>query len=255
MNQREMFLQLEEARALRNVCWADASPDGMTVKVDKPELRASTDGNTLTFFGHASVTEYEYNVYGGPPYGWKETIARGAFKRTLLNNADVNFLINHEGLSLARTKSGTLTLEEDGTGLRVMAELDPRSTIVADLQSAIARGDIDEMSFAGRFVGSEWTDDDGEPASPMTGTNRRVLEISLNKGDVSSVNYGANPATSGGFRELDRAFAEMRAGKALTEEQRSLVATFAEAIHATEAEVPHEIDGYDRLWSALKISA
>ena len=243
MNRIEL-LTLEQSRAYRNVTWAeqaDVADEERLVKVDRPEIRASKDGQTLTYFGHAAVTENEYKVYGGPPFGWVETMARGAFKRTLLNNADVAFLVNHEGLTLARTKSGTLTLDEDSTGLRTLAELDPSSNSVNDLRSAVDRGDIDEMSFAFRVVADEWTDDDGQPDSPATGTHRRVLEVNLNKGDVSAVNYGANPATSGGFRDLDRALAELRAGKALTDEQRAMVRSFAQGLDDLAPEAPQEM--------------
>ena len=48
------------------------------------------------------MTEFAYYVYGGAPYGWSETIKRGAFKKTLAEGADVNFLLNHEGMTLAR---------------------------------------------------------------------------------------------------------------------------------------------------------
>ena len=242
MNRLEL-LALEESRAFRNVTWAPSDTEERVILVDRPEIRASKDGQSLTYFGHASVTEHEYNVYGGAPYGWSETIARGAFKRTLLNNADVSFLVNHEGMTLARTKSGTLTLDEDSTGLRAMAELDPNNSQVRNLQSAVERGDVDEMSFGFRVVADEWTDESGQPASPATGVNRRILEVNLNKGDVSAVNYGANPATSGGFRDLDRAFSELRAGKALSDEYRALLRDFAQGIEETtkEPQVPNSV--------------
>lgn len=250
---RETFLALEESRAYRNVTWATDHVE-QTLKVDKPEIRASKDGKTLTYFGHASVTENEYNVYGGAPYGWTETIARGAFKRTLLNNADVAFLVNHDGLTLARTKSGTLTLDEDGTGLRTVAELDPTSPTVQSLRSAVERGDIDEMSFGFRVVADEWSTAEGQPAIPMDGTNRRILEVNLNKGDVSAVNYGANPATSGGFRGLDRALAELRAGKPLSDEQRAELRAFVHGLDETtiEPEVPAEVLALARLHDLRK---
>lgn len=196
------------------------------------EFRASKDGDTLTFDGYASVTDIEYDVFGGPPFGWDETIAHGAFGKTLREGADVAFLINHEGLTLARTKSGTLDLKEDKTGLRTVARLDARMTIVNDLQIAVERGDVDEMSFAFRVVKDEWFDERGEPSNEMTGVQRRITEVNIDKGDVSAVNYGANPATSGGFRfrNVDVAFAELRAGR-VTAETRGLIAEFAKLLN------------------------
>jgi HK97 family phage prohead protease len=170
-------------------------------------------------------------VYGGPPFGWNETINQGAFKRTLRNGADVAFLINHEGMTLARTKSGTLDLTEDKTGLRTVARLDARMNIVNDLQIAVERGDVDEMSFAFRVVKDEWFDQNGDPSNDMVGTERRISEINMDHGDVSAVNYGANPATSGGFRyrNIDAALAELRSGT-LRDEYRELIADFAKLL-------------------------
>lgn len=202
------------------------------------EFRASSDGKSLTFDGYASVTENSYSVFGGAPYGWDETISRGAFKKTLQERADVAFLINHEGMTLARTKSGTLQLSEDETGLRAVANLDPTSNTVNDLRSAIERGDIDEMSFGFRVTKDEWTDEEGRPSNRNVGVNRRILEINLSKGDVSAVNYGANPATSGGFRGIDVALAELRAGRPLDENQRILVRTLAGTLEDRSTEVP-----------------
>lgn len=151
------------------------------------EVRA--DGNTVTLTGYASVTEVAYDVFGGPKAGgWSETIARGGFGRTLSQSPDLHLLVNHAGLPLARTKSGTLSLSEDKVGLAVTSPLDLRDPDVQALRVKMERGDIDEMSFAFRANKQEWNDDY---------TERRILEVNLNKGDVSIVNFGANPATSG----------------------------------------------------------
>jgi HK97 family phage prohead protease len=154
------------------------------------ELRASDDGSggtTLTFTGYASVTEspYEMEDWLGP---YTEVIRRGAFGKTLAEAADVPFKLNHDGMTLARTKSGTMSLSEDETGLHVEAQLDPRNSAVRDIQSAMERGDMDEMSFGFRVIRQEWSPDY---------TQRDISEVSLNKGDVSLVNYGANPHTGG----------------------------------------------------------
>jgi HK97 family phage prohead protease len=218
---RNFFLDLDSARARRT-------------SSDRPiEVRASQSGDTLIWDGYGSVTNHSYSVFGGPPYGWDETVQRGAYKRTLLNNADVSFLINHEGMSLARTRSGTLTLDEDDIGLRNVVELDMRQNAVNDLAIANERGDVNEQSIGFRVVGDEWFDENGEPSNRMVGTKRNITEINMNKGDVSAVNYGANDAASGGFRDLDVALSELRSGKALTDDQRSLIRSFAAAIDDT----------------------
>jgi HK97 family phage prohead protease len=157
---------------------------------------SATDANTLTFRGYASVTESPYEIEDmfGP---YQEIIRSGAFAKTLSDGADVPFKVNHDGMTLARTKSGTMRLAEDSTGLHVEADLDPRQTAVRDLQVAMDRGDVDEMSFAFRVIRQQWSPEYDQ---------RDITEVSLHKGDVSVVNYGANPATAGAnMRGLDAA--------------------------------------------------
>lgn len=168
------------------------------------ETPNGTGGNDLTFTGYASVTETPYEM--ADMFGdYSEVISRGAFAKTLAEGADVPFKLNHAGMTLARTKSGTMDLSEDDTGLHVEARFDPKSPTIQDIRSAMERGDLDEMSFGFRIVRQEWSPDYME---------LRISEVNLNKGDVSLVNYGANPATGGltSLRSLDAdALAEWRA--------------------------------------------
>lgn len=154
---------------------------------DGAELRSSDGGNSLTFTGYASVFNRSYTVSDmwGP---FNESVSQGAFRDSLAQGADVPFKINHEGMTLARTKSGTLILAEDSTGLHVEARLDPANPQVLALRSAMERGDIDEMSFAFRCTDEKWSED---------WMHRTVTGADIHKGDVSVVNYGANPATTG----------------------------------------------------------
>ncbi len=101
----------------------------------------------------------------------------------------MRLLINHDGLPLARTKSGTLTLEQDDVGLLCDAHLDGESPLVRSLKSAMDRGDADQMSFAFRVTQQDWNDDY---------TDRTIREAQLF--DVSVVTYPANPATSVSLR-------------------------------------------------------
>lgn len=145
--------------------------------------------------GYATVYDYPYDIAGGPDMGgFTETIARGATKRSIKNGADVRFLINHEGIPLARTKSGTMTLRSDDTGLLVDADLNLRSSEARDAVLAMERGDLDEMSFAFQVLDQEWNSDY---------TDRTVREVRLF--DVSLVTYPANPAASAYLRGPDEA--------------------------------------------------
>lgn len=162
------------------------------------ELRGQRDddGNTVDVLrveGHASVFGYEYNVWGGPPYGWIETIHADAFDETLADDPDVVFLLNHEGMTMARTKSGTLTLEVDDLGLFTRADLDSANPQAVALVSAIDRGDIDEMSFAFRTTDQRWYEHEDWEGDEMSG--REILGVNINRGDVSAVNFGASDGT------------------------------------------------------------
>ncbi|MFF9310088.1 HK97 family phage prohead protease [Streptomyces sp. NPDC014748] len=161
------------------------SPERRGIASGQFELRSQ--GGQLLLTGYASVFNKPYDVYGGPPLGWTEEVDPKAFDVTLGARADTHLLINHGGMPLARTKSGTLKLSTDSTGLHVEAGLDPSDPDVQRLVPKMTRRDMDEMSFGFRVKQDEWNED---------WTQRRLLEVSLHKGDVSVVNFGANPATS-----------------------------------------------------------
>lgn len=150
-----------------------------------------TGGTSYEFHGYAATFETPFDMWDmwGDPYA--EVLAAGACNRTLANQCDTQFLIGHNETSipLARTKSGTMQLAADSTGLEVVVpSLDGRSPIVQSLASAMERGDMDEMSIGFIAVQQQWSPDYME---------RRITEINLNRGDVSVVCWGANPTTAG----------------------------------------------------------
>jgi len=148
------------------------------------EFRDDGDGVTLT--GYASTFNDPYDM------GWyRETVDPGAFTRTLGQNPDVRLLVNHDGLPLARTTSGTLTLDTDRKGLRAVANLDPSDPDVAALVPKMRRGDLNQMSFGFRTNEDDWSKD-------MTQRTLRALD--LHNGDVSVVTYPANPNAAVGVR-------------------------------------------------------
>lgn len=157
----------------------------------RTEMRAQTvqrDGKDFhQLDGTASVVEHGYEMWD--EYGpYSEVVDRSAFTRTLVQNPDVVFLVNHTGLPMARTTNGTLELgvDEDGS-LTSRAFLNPQRQDVSDLVASINDGDTTEMSFAFTIDRGEWSPD---------ATVYRILAVNLDRGDVSAVTYGANPATS-----------------------------------------------------------
>lgn len=179
-----------------------------TIEFEKIELRADGANSVVHLRGYASVTETPYDM------GWyTETVGRGAFKKTLSQNPDVVLNIGHgtnaSGLPIARTKAGTLRLEEDSKGLRVDADLDPEDPDVQLLKRKMDRGDLDgQMSFAFTAPRSEWNSDY---------TERRITEANIHRGDVSIVTQGANPATSSSVRSLAAMQDRMASERSLAE--------------------------------------
>lgn len=185
------------------------------------EMRTVSD-TTVAFRGYATVYDAPYEMLGGPDKGgWMETVASGAAARTLNAKPSVMLLINHDGLPLARTKSGTMTLEEDKRGLIVDApELDLRNPKVQEVNSAMSRGDVDEMSFAFRVTRQEWNDDYTERVI-------REFDLNIRGADMSIVTWGANPATVAQIRSAAQ-IDELRSGSvvpAMTLEYMRAVAT------------------------------
>lgn len=175
------------------------APERRAIPYDRVELRDDEeDSNIVHFEGYASTFQ-EYEMYGGPAAGgWIERISAPAFDKTLREKPDLHFLINHAGMPIARTKSGTMQLSVDNRGLKVVAQLDKRDPDVAGLAVKMERGDMDEMSFAFRVKDQKWEPTDEFQDDDMA--LRTITEVSLHKGDVSVVNWGANPTTSAGLR-------------------------------------------------------
>lgn len=154
----------------------------------KVEVRVAND-TPPEIVGYATVYEAPYEVLGGPPWGWIETIARGAADKSVREQDDVYLFFDHEGLPLASTKAGSLTLESDKVGLYNRSTIDPRSTWSMEIVHRLESGDLDAMSFAFRVLRQEWNEDY---------TERRIFEVKLF--DVSVVSFPANPATVVGLR-------------------------------------------------------
>lgn len=141
--------------------------------------------------GHASIYEQRYEMWDQHGPYW-EVVSRGAGATTLAAKPDVAYLMNHAGVTMARTTNESLKLwEDDGPdvfGLAYDAFLNPKRSDVQLLVTAIEDGDITENSFAFMIPdgGGRWNHDF---------TEYRIDEYDLDRGDVSSVNYGANPYT------------------------------------------------------------
>jgi HK97 family phage prohead protease len=151
------------------------------------EARAKDGASGVsTVSGYASVVEEPYEMWDFLG-SYAEVVRTGAFTKTLSETPQVQLLLNHGGLAMAYTKAGTLRLSEDSTGLHMEADVTAARSDVQDMLLALDDGSVDEMSFAFRVTRQMWSPDYDQ---------RDILEVDLHRGDVSVVNFGANPATS-----------------------------------------------------------
>lgn len=170
----------------------------LVVPLEQVEWRDSGDPerkDETTLRGHAAV----FNSLSEDLGGFREMIEPGFFRAALRRKPDVRLLVNHDGLPLARTASGTLELREDTRGLHVFARLDKNDPDVMSLRGKMQRGDVDQMSFAFslREGGDDWAvTDDGDVVRTLRADGADGLY------DVSVVTYPAYRHTDVSMRSL-----------------------------------------------------
>ena len=138
---------------LEGAGYAVGAADLCAASVGAPHIR-----QRLYFVGHADDARPQ-----GRRLGWNSTdkriVGQTGVVGELATTADCRFLINHTGMPLARTLSGTLTLTEGPTALSFRATLDARQQMANDLAVSIERGDVSAMS-CGFVVGRDkWSAD------------------------------------------------------------------------------------------------
>ena len=174
------------------------SQQSLEVRMAEREIRAlsqpvevrADDNGVIRVAGYAAIFGEETNIAGM----FTETIERGAFKSAIERGDDVVFLINHEGLPLARTRSGTLKLSEDERGLYMETELDPDDPDVRSIVPKMKRGDLDKMSFAFLPTQQSWDENGAIP-------KRTIQDVELF--DVAIVTTPAYAGTEIGLRSLE----------------------------------------------------
>ena len=155
------------------------------------EFATRQDGDTPHISGYFAVFNSIYEIAPG----MSESIAPGAFSRTLSN--DVRALINHDStLVLGRTKAHTLELREDERGLWGDVAINPNDGDAMNLYERVKRGDVDQCSFGFEIV-SEETDfrEDGS-------VHWTIKEINLF--EVSACTFPAYEATNISARQAQR---------------------------------------------------
>lgn len=152
--------------------------------------------------GYAAMFGKRSANLGTENYQFFEIIERGAFDDVL--GDDVRSLFNHDAnLILARSKAGagTLKLGADDTGLWYEFEPDAEQSYARDLVRALARGDVDQSSFAFSLVqdGQAWEEKTDGGKTVVVRTIKKVSRLY----DVSPVTYPAYPDATVALRSLE----------------------------------------------------
>lgn len=88
--------------------------------------------------------------------GFVEMIRPGAFRATLADGHDIVAMAEHDTTKvLGRTRSGSLTLIEDGRGLQFSLEV-PDTTLGRDMLAMAQRGDLGGLSIGFRPIDEAW---------------------------------------------------------------------------------------------------
>jgi len=158
------------------------NPNAEVRTFDVQDLELRMDDDKPTVVGYGAVFNSMSNDLGG----FREFIAPNAFEGRLED--DVRFLINHEGMPLARTTNGTLRLSVDEKGLRYEADM-PNTSTARDLMELLKNGTINQSSFAFIVEEDSWEVKDG--------MNIRTIDKVARLYDTSVVTFPAyNSASS-----------------------------------------------------------
>lgn len=209
-------------------------PEVRHFKATDLEVRSSARTDELILRGSPIVYDTPYTVIDA--FGsYRETMRPGVAADALARQADVRFLFNHDGLPLARSTSGTLSVTDAGTELRFTACLDARQQLANDLYIAVERGDVSQMSVGFVVARDEWPDD-----------QTRVIHSFAEFLDISAVTYPASTQTSVQVAQrmamavpvesrarVRRALQDVAAGKQLSREKLAALRAIV-----PEAEVP-----------------
>ena len=192
-------------------------PEVRHFRAEGLEVRSNSKTDEIVITGAPIVYERDYSVTDALGQ-FTERMAPGV-AADVLPKADVRFLFNHDGLPLARTAAGTMTLQDSDAELRFTACLDARQQLANDLAIAIQRGDVSQMSCGFIVAQDEWSED----------WEDRTIHRFADLLDVSAVTYPASPTTSievahrmalqmpvESRARVRKAVTELRAGKALS---------------------------------------
>lgn len=170
--------------------------------------------------GYFAVFNSNYEIAPG----MSESIAPGAFSRTLAQS-DVRALTNHDStLVLGRTKAGTLTLREDDHGLWGDILINPKDQDAANLYERVQRGDVDQCSFGFEIV------DEATERLADGSVHWTIRDVDLF--EVSACTFPAYEATNISARSAERDAMRARELTAWRERMKGVLKHGAEGVDA-----------------------
>lgn len=182
-----------------------------SVRTTATEFVTREDGERPTIEGYFSVFNSIYEIAPG----MTESVAPGAFSRSLAGG-DIRALVNHDTtLVLGRTKAHTLELKEDERGLWGKVYVNPNDVDAMNLYERVKRGDVDQCSFGFEIV-SEETDfrDDGS-------IHWTINDVNLF--EVSACTFPAYEQTNINARAAERDDLVKRSVDAWKEKQKEVI--------------------------------
>jgi len=185
------------------------------------ETRVGADAMVVE--GYAAV----FNSWSNDLGGFVERIDPSAFEG-VIGKRDVRALVDHDWSKLlARESAGTLELSVDERGLKYKIDL-PETSLGRDLNVLIARGDIQENSFAFTVGEDKWTE-------RQDGTYERTITKVEDLFEVSIVSLPAYNDAKIAQRTLENikeeTAAQLEAAKKETEERKVMLDEYSNFIN------------------------
>lgn len=196
--------------------------------------------NELLIDGYANTVCRDSEILPSPFGNFVEQTTEGVWNEAIRTAENIDFLLNHDSnKKLGSTTEGTLELQEDSIGLRVLARINDRDVI----ESVRTHG-VSGFSFGFRTLSDRWED-------AKDGLKRRFLD----KIDLREVSLlvGKNPAYRGcgvvAMRDAENNMIEHRS----SDIEVSINDTYAEEKRLKEEEELRELDELKKTFELRKI--
>ena len=208
MSQKTVMNKLDEGRQYRDI--------------NLSQIMHRAESGDMIVEGYATTFNQRYLLWAEPGFEVWEQVDAGAFNETDMD--DVIMQYNHEGRVFARTSNGTLELDLDDVGLKILARLSG-TQLGRQVWEEIDGGYTNKMSF-GFTVGEDKREETEDHETGMVTILRTITKIKKLY-DVSAVALPANDATSISARSyaegvISEAKEEIRA-REQREEQRARI--------------------------------